>query len=486
MAEKAAYLQRTPVSASRQKCGVRAEFITMNTTSQALDHLLRAFGDPIADLRDIVPGHPEFNHAQVIRAAAGILAKIPDTFPAIARAVRATDGPGVPPQLRAHLAAAEAWVCGNPVLAAERYASILNKWPHDLLALRLAQSCFFFLGWHDQLCAVIDGVVPAWGRDEPNFGFVLAMASFAYAENGDPEFAEAAGRKALANDPACPMGIHAVAHAIAESGRHRDGAQWMRDQGAHWATESRMCTHNAWHLAMFDTEAGNVASALGILDAWLLPASVGSPLDACDATGLLWRLAIEGVHDEGRWCKVSDAFERTMTPGFWPYIDLHAALAHLSAGKHARAQRLVDAIELYAQGSHYGALRARRVTQPGLQALGAWAEGRYGEAAGLLARLRPVIAEIGGSPLQLEVFKSIEHEALRRQRARQVDQPQPLAARARVKSVEGEAEVFVTRRVVEEPKSGGWVVGRRPLTIAKAIAARKEAYPAIPGTPSLQ
>lgn len=225
------------------------------------------------------------------------------------------------------------------------------------------------------------------------------------------------------------MGVHAVAHAIAESGRHCDGAQWMRDQDAQWATESRMRTHNAWHLAMFDAEAGNVASALGILDAWLLPASAGSPLDACDATALLWRLATEGVDDEGRWCKVSDAFERTMTPGFWPYVDLHAALAHLSAGKQARAQRLVHAIGRCAQGSHYAALRARRITQPGLQALGAWAEGRYGEAAGLLADLRPVLADIGGSPVQLEVFKSIEREAVRRQRARQGDQPHPLAAR---------------------------------------------------------
>lgn len=401
----------------------------MKATSLAFDHLLCAVGDPVADLRDIDPGHPEFNQAQAIRAAAGVLAKVPDTFSAIAQAVRSADGPGVPAQVRAHLAAAEAWLHGNPVLAAERYASILNKWPCDLLALRLAQSCFFFLGWHDQLCVVVDTVLPAWRRDQRDLGHVLAMASFAYAENGDAGYAEALGREALANNPECPMGVHAVAHAIAESGRHCDGAQWMRDQDAQWATESRMRTHNAWHLAMFDAEAGNVASALGILDAWLLPASAGSPLDACDATALLWRLAVEGVDVEGRWCKVSDAFERTMTPGFWPYVDLHAALAHLSAGKQARAQRLVQAIGRYAQGSQYAALRARRITQPGLEALGAWAEGRYGEAAGLLAGLRPVLADIGGSPVQLEIFKSIEHEAVRRQRAGQGDQPHPLAAK---------------------------------------------------------
>jgi hypothetical protein len=387
----------------------------MQLTSLALDHLLRAVGDPVAELGDVGPGHPEFDQAQTLRAAAGVLAKTPDTFPAIAQAIRLPDGRAVPPQTRAHFAAAEAWLAGNPVLAAETYASILKRWPRDLLALRLAQSCYFFLGWHDRLCALIDAVVPAWGRDEPDFGFVLAMASFAHAENGDAAYAEALGREALANDPACPMGVHAIAHAIAESGRPRDGAQWMRDQRAQWTGESRMRTHNAWHLAMFDAEEGNVGSALGILDEWLLPASAKSAVDACDATALLWRLATEGVDDEGRWRRVSDAFGQTVTPGFWPYVDLHAALAHLSAGKQDRMRRLTHAIERQASGDNYAALRARHVTLPGLRALGAWADGRHADAARLLASLQPVLGDIGGSKVQLEVFRSIERDAARRQ-----------------------------------------------------------------------
>lgn len=400
----------------------------MLKTSLALDHLLRAVGDPVAELRDIGPDHPEFDRAQIIRAGAGVLAKVPDTFPAIEQAIRTTGGRKVSPRIRAHLAAAQAWLSGDPVLAAESYASILNKWPRDLLALRLALSCYFFLGWHDRLCAVVDGLIPARTGNRPDVGFVLAMASFAHAENGDFAYAEALGRKALARDPACPMGVHAVAHAIAESGRPREGAQWMRDQAAHWATASRMHTHNAWHLAMFDAEGGNVASALGILDGWLLPASAASPLDACDATALLWRLARDGVDDNGRWRRVSDAFERTLMPGFWPYVDLHAGLAHLSAGKQARFQSLQYAIERCADGSDYAALRARHVTAPGLRALDAWAEGRYNEAAEILAGLRPVLGDAGGSRVQLEVFTSIEIEASRRQYFRRCDPPRPSGA----------------------------------------------------------
>ena len=389
----------------------------MQATSLALDYLLRAVGDPVAELRDVGPGHPDFNRAQTIRAAAGVLAKSSDGLPAIAEAIGSLDEREVSPRTRAHFAAAEAWLAGDPGLTAESYAFILSRWPRDLLALRLAQSCYFFLGRHDRLCAIIDAIVPAWTRDQPGFEFVLAMASFAHAENGDAAYAEALGRQALDHDPACPFGVHAVAHAIAESGRHGEGAQWMREQRAQWTRESRMRAHNAWHLAMFDAEDGNVASALRIFDTCLLPASAQSQLDACDAAALLWRLATDGFKDEGRWCSVSDAFEQTLTPGFWPFVDLHAALAHLSAGKHERFQRLLQTIERSAEGKDYAALRARYITQPGLQALGAWAEGRYGEAASLLASLRPFLGDAGGSRFQLEIFKSIGREAVRRQGA---------------------------------------------------------------------
>jgi hypothetical protein len=378
----------------------------MKATSVALDHLLRAVGDPLADLRSIGPGHPEFERAQSLRAGIGVLAKSPDALPAIARVLQTTDRAAVSPRKRAHLAAAEAWLSGDPVFAAESYAHILDLWPRDLLALRLAQSCYFFAGWHQRFCAVVDAAMLAWKREERDFGYVLAMASFAHAENGDADYAEALGRQALAVDPACPIGVHAVAHAIAESGRQGDGARWMRQQREQWHTESRMCTHNAWHLAMFDAEDGNLASALGILDEWLLPGSEESPIEACDATGLLWRLQAKGADDEGRWLRISDAFERGLTPGFWPFVDLHAGLAHLAAGKAARVHRLVEAIERCADGDDYAASRARSVTFPGLRALIARAEGRHAEAAGLFADLLPSLGKAGGSSVQLEIFKS--------------------------------------------------------------------------------
>jgi hypothetical protein len=389
----------------------------MKTTSLALDHLLRAVGDPVAELKPIGPEHAEFNLAQTLRAGIGVMAKSPDALPAIALAIRPVAGLPMSRQMRAHRAAAAAWLSGNPVLAAERYESILSKWPRDLLALRLAQSCYFFLGGHERFCELIDAVMSAWRHDERGFDFVLAMASFAHAENGDTEYAELLGRKALANDPACPVGVHAVAHAMAESGRPLEGAKWMREQRAHWSGDSRMRTHNAWHLAWFDAEDGDVASALNILDACLLPASARFTLDACDAAALLGHLATDGIDVASRWSRLSDAFEAKLTPGFWPYVDLHAAVTHLCAGELARLDRLTEVIEQCAQGDNFAAMRARHITEPWIRALKARAEGRHSEAATLFAGLKPVLGQAGGSRLQLEAFQSIGEPSRRRQPA---------------------------------------------------------------------
>jgi hypothetical protein len=382
----------------------------MHSISRALDHLLRATGDPIRDLGDIGPAHPGHVRAEIIRAAVGVLAKVPAALPAISRAAREADVPGIPPRLRAHLEAARLWVQGDAVLAAERYADIVGQWPRDLLAMRLAQSCYFFVGQPERMCALIDEVMKAWRRDAPGFGFVLAMASFAHAESDHADRAEQLGREALLRDPSCPMGVHAVAHAVAQSGRPGGGARWMREQRAQWAVPSRMRTHNAWHLAMFDLDDGRAASAMSILDTCMLPAAQTSPVDSCDATTLLWRLAAEGLDVGNRWLSLSDAFQRLSQPGFWPYIDVHAAMTHLRAGQRLRADRLMRSVELDAAENHPSGIRTRNITVPLLRAIDVWGRGDRHVASAAPTNLRPLLDAAGGSRIQMQLFATLKDE----------------------------------------------------------------------------
>jgi hypothetical protein len=166
---------------------------------------------------------------------------------------------------------------------------------------------------------------------------------------------------------------------------------------------------------MFDAEEGNIESALSVLDEWLLPASGESLLDACDATALLWRLDQCGVDGEKRWTSISGAFDAASSPGFWPYIDIHAGLAHQCAGEKRRFRALAHGVDSVAQGIGHGSQRARLVTRPALRALEAWGDARYAEAADLLAALDPVLASAGGSRVQLEILQSVRRESQRRQ-----------------------------------------------------------------------
>ena len=427
----------------------------MNSISRALDHLLRAMGDPIRDLDDVGPGHPGHLHAEVIRAAVGVLAKVPAALPAISRATREADVPGVPPRLRAHLEAARAWVHGDPEQAAQRYSEIVEHWPTDLLAMRLAQSCYFFIGQPQRTCALVDEAMKQWRRDTRGYGFMLAMASFAHAESGNADRAEQLGRDALSRDPTCPMGVHAVAHAIAQSGRPGAGARWMRTQRAQWAVPSRMRTHNAWHLAMFDLDDGRTSSAVSILDTCMLPAARTSPVDACDATTLLGRLAATGLDVGDRWLRLSDAFEHTWQPGFWPYVDLHAATAHLQAGHRIRADRLFRSVELCAAEDHPIAIRARKITVPFLRAIAARTGGDRQGARARFSSLRPLLDAAGGSRIQIDSYAGMIDEGVLGGRAPSAVAPPRLIEEGRV------ANCRRTRRVA--PVDGGESTAVREL-----------------------
>jgi hypothetical protein len=314
---------------------------------------------------------------------------------------------------RAHLAAARAWRHGEPLIAAERYAAILRTWPHDLLALRLAQSCYFFLGQTSALREVVDLVWHWWRKDMPGFQYVLAMAAFACAETGESRRARALAEQALEIEPMFPGAIHTMAHAMADDPAL--AARWLREHRAHWQVDSRMRAHIAWHLATFEVEAGNPIRALELLDRELLPASMSASGDAADATALLWRLQLDGIDPGRRWRTLSDSWAAHSTPGFWGVLDVHAVIAFHAAGHGDRARRHVAAIELHAQGGTYAAEIARNVTCPALRAIGAFAAEEWQSAAAQLRMVLPSLARLGGSQAQHEIFtRMLRYAQLRR------------------------------------------------------------------------
>src|SRR5262249_14747459 len=120
---------------------------------------------------------------------------------------------------REHLAAARAWLAHEPLRAARIYTRLAKADPHDLLAIRLAQSCWYFLGHRTRLRAVAARALRRWPQTAAGYDVLLAMTAFGHAEIGDGRGATALAQRALAIEPRSPFARHALAHGLGAQGR---------------------------------------------------------------------------------------------------------------------------------------------------------------------------------------------------------------------------------------------------------------------------
>ncbi len=379
----------------------------------ALASFLPSTGDPLATIEAALAGDPEFVSGHVLRAGLAVAAWDKRSLPLL----RSSLGALVPlastanERESAHLAAARAWLAGEYRQAADRYAACLRDWPGDLLALRLAQACDFFIGRSRGLLESVERVLPHWRPGVPGYEHVLAMHAFALAENGAPARAEEAGRKAVELRPRHPFAIHAVAHALLEQGRVADGASWLESRVADWATDSGLACHNWWHAALFHLESGRIDRALGIFDRAFSPRANAVGLDAADASALLWRLRLEGVDVEERWNAIADLWAPRSADALWPLADLHALMAFAAAGRDAEARSLVAFLAAAAKGRGETAAAVRDVGLPAARAIEAFAREQYGRAVDHLAPVHAALHRLGGSRAQREVLELTALEA---------------------------------------------------------------------------
>ena len=362
---------------------------------------LRANPDPPPTLDGLIAAQPDFLPAHLLKIARLVGAKDASALPALERALAAV-APlerGADARDRAMLAGARAWLAREPLAAAKIYTQLSLEGRADTLALRLAQSCWYFLGRRANVRSVAEHALRTWSPASDGFDAVLAMAAFGAAETSDGARAEELAQRALAAEPRSPFAIHALAHALAIQGRPAAGANLLRSLTAEWRIAGRMDGHISWHLALFDLESGNAPAALAAFDREQLPAAARDAGSCADATDLLWRIELAGLDVGERWQPLAAAWVRLLTPGFWSFLDVLAGLALLRAGRDTEACALARELALVPDTA--GVIAPGLATVPALAALDAFARGAFEDASRGLAKALP---RLGGSLPQRDLL----------------------------------------------------------------------------------
>ncbi len=283
----------------------------------------------------------------------------------------------------------------------------LDEFPTDTLAMRVAQR-LYMLGcfgsgvpdFPNHLMAMMQKVAPANGDD---WAF-LGQYAFAHHETNQPEKAMDLATRSLEGNPQNAVASHSVTHSYFEQGDAANGGRWLGDWLDGWDRRASYNTHLSWHLALFELAQGRYNQALDLYETHIRPGVQARNLaNLQDAASLMWRLQIYSGEEPGKpWNEVRDmALPAADSPGP-AFRDCHAALAFAGAGDAESTQKFVDRVK--AQGEKGDDL-SREMILPIALGAAAFAAGDYDEAADLMGPTYPMLARIGGSHAQREVFE---------------------------------------------------------------------------------
>lgn len=362
---------------------------------------------------------PTFVMGHALRAALLVMAANEGVEPELAQTLRVAGAYAAQanPRERRHLAAAQAWLERDLLRAIRLYGEILDDYPRDILALRVAHFGDFQLDQTPLLCDRVAQVLPHWSGTMPHYGYVLGMYAFGLEEVGRYAQAEQVGRSALVLIPHNPGAIHAVAHVMEMQGRPEDGIAWLESTAPQWTSSSGYAVHLWWHATLFHLDLDQIACALDIYDRHLrhaLPQIAGALVDA---SAFLWRLYLRGIDVAERWHEVADRWEARPNGGLRPFTEVHAMLAFVAAGRAASARRLLDDLRRSAERSHVLSDAIHNAALPVCEALRAFGRGDHADAVERLTTLRHLVQRCGGSKAQCDLLHlTLLESALRARR----------------------------------------------------------------------
>ena len=311
-----------------------------------------------------------------------------------------------------YLAALEAALAGQVTNAVTHYQQIVNEHPHDLFAMRLAQSELFWIGEVGWMRDISERAALHWTIDVPGYSSYLSIRSFGLEENGEFDLAEKYGREAVDLDPTDCWGAHADAHVQIMQGRLDDGISWLTNLGGNWSAANHIVHHLWWHLALFHAERGDYDSALDVYDnllrdlnSLLMQAMPDFYVDIQNDTALLQRLELCGVDIGDRWDPIANLAKARINNHRSPFTSAHCALALAAAGRFDEASELIGCIrDFVAEDNGPLGSRYSMAVLPASEAAVAHRMGEYQKVIDVLLPARRNLWQMGGSHAQRDLF----------------------------------------------------------------------------------
>jgi tetratricopeptide (TPR) repeat protein len=370
----------------------------------AIESLVALAGDPVAGAEAAVAADGDLVLGQVFLAYLSLYATTPAGIDAATTRLAGLDGAAERAGQREalHLLAARSWATGNWAAAARALERALVLNPGDLLALKIAQDLYFFLGRRLDLRDVAARVLRAWPAGQPGWGYVQGIYAFGLEENADYRQAETRARTALSQNPRDVWAVHALAHVFEMEGSQQAGIAFLTATAPQW-TPSFFAVHNWWHRALYHLELGETDQVLALYDQFIRGHRSAEWLDVVDASALLWRLSLFGADVAGRAAELAADVEPLMDGRpLYIFNDWHAVMAFGLDGRHPRNERVLADNRRLAAGTNRAAADLAGLAL--LDGFSAFAAGRPEQALAEMIDIRQAASAVGGSHAQRDVI----------------------------------------------------------------------------------
>ena len=290
--------------------------------------------------------------------------------------------------------------------AAEQH---LDEFPRDALVLSILLGAFGLYAFsgridHDAArVAICERHARHYGED----WWFLTYLGWSHTEAGNHGAGRTITELALSLRRENGNAAHALSHALYEQGDIAAGSKFLADWLPTYDHASFLNGHISWHFALLALGSDDVDKALEIYQERIRPTvSERPPLPPLnvftDSASLLWRLSLAGKAGlEPHWRDLASYSDRMFPRAGIHFADVHWALLAVATQREDFDQRLAELEILNATGK----LAPGPIVVELCRGIRAFAGGDYEAAILAFEPLMPVIAKIGGSNAQRELYE---------------------------------------------------------------------------------